>query len=158
MNSIPGWHPLVVHFPLALIVTAAVLLSVARAWPKPGLAATLAVVGTWNLCLGAAAVFVALGTGLAAALDLQVGAAAHQAVSAHMKSAVVTAMLALLVGIWRGFGADADSRPSAAFLLMLWLATAALAVTGYRGGQNVFHYGVGVSAASTRSVPGQRVP
>jgi uncharacterized membrane protein len=145
MHIVPGWHPIVVHFPLALIVTAAFMLSTARVLPGKTIAATLARVGTWNLCLGAVGVFLALGTGLAAAVDLHVGLAAHQAISAHVKSAVVTTMLVTLVAVWRGAGTDADSRPSWGFVLMLWIATSALIVTGYRGGQNVYRYGIGVS-------------
>jgi uncharacterized membrane protein len=148
MALIPAWHPIIVHFPLALIVTGTVSLSLARLVPGARIAATLATLGTWNLCLGAVAVFFALGTGLAATIGLQIGAAAHQALTAHVKSAVVTAILVLLVAVWRGAGTDADSRPTAGFLVMLWLATAALTVTGYRGGQNVYRYGIGVAAAA----------
>jgi uncharacterized membrane protein len=151
MNIIPGWHPIVVHFPLALIVTAAASLSLARFLPGEEMVAMLASWGTWNLCLGAVTVFLALGTGLAASIGLQIDAAAHQAVSAHVKSAVVTTMLVLLVAVWRGAGAAANSRPTWGFLVMLWLATGALTVTGYRGGQNVYRYGIGVaSSAITR--------
>jgi uncharacterized membrane protein len=148
MALIPGWHPIIVHFPLALIVTGAASLSLARLVSGARIAATLAAVGTWNLCLGAVSVFFALGTGLAAVIGLQIGAAAHQALTSHVKSAVVTTILVLLVAVWRGAGTDAESRPTAGFLLMLWLATAALTVTGYRGGQNVYRYGIGVEAAA----------
>ncbi len=149
MKIIPGWHPIIVHFPLALIVTATASLSLARLWRRERMVATLASLGTWNLCLGAVTVFLALGTGLAASIGLHVDAAAHQAISAHVKSAVVTTMLVVLVAVWRGAGADPNSRPSWGFLLMLWLATVALVVTGYRGGQNVYRYGVGVASVQT---------
>lgn len=149
MAFIPGWHPIVVHFPLALIVTGTASLSLAKVVPSARFAATLATVGTWNLCLGAVTVFFALGTGLAAAIGLQIGAAAHQALTAHVKSAVVTTILVLLVAVWRGAGTDADSRPTGGFLVMLWLATAALTVTGYRGGQNVYRHGIGVAVSGT---------
>ena len=132
------------HFPLALIVTAALCLSVARLRAAGRHAPALAIVGTWNLCLGAVALLVALGTGLAAVLDLHVDAAAQQAISAHVKSAMLTAVLVVLVVVWRGVGVAADSRPSRVFIVVLWMATAALVVTGYRGAQNVYVHGVGV--------------
>jgi uncharacterized membrane protein len=147
MQLLPGWHPIVVHFPLALIVTATLMLTLARVARGARLAATLATVGTWNLCLGAVAVFFALGTGLAAAMGLNVGIAAHQAISSHVKSAVVTTLLVLLVAVWRGSGTEPDSRPSWLFLVILWAATGALVVTGYRGGQNVYRYGIGVATS-----------
>ena len=153
MHIVPGWHPLIVHFPLALVVTAAFVLSLARVLRSDSTSATLAIVGTWNLCMGAAAILLALGTGLAGVIGLHVGATAHQAISAHVKSAVLTTILVLLVAVWRGAGTAPASRPSWAFIVMLWLATSALIVTGYRGGQNVFRYGIGVSATAETQAP-----
>src|SRR5580698_3535755 len=66
MIPLPEWHPIAVHFPLALTVTGALALSAARVAPPARHGATLAVVGTWNLCLGALGALFALGTGLAA--------------------------------------------------------------------------------------------
>jgi len=148
MHVIPGWHPMIVHFPLALIVTAAFCLTLARLAPARRYVPALAIVGTWNLCLGAVAVLFSLGSGLAAVIGLQVGLAAHEAITAHVKSALFTTVLVLLVAVWRGAGTAQDSRPSWVFVLLLWAATAALIVTGYRGGQNVYRYGIGVAHLS----------
>jgi uncharacterized membrane protein len=145
MQIVPGWHPIVVHFPLALVVTAAFAFGLARILPGPRHAASLATVGTWNLCLGAAAALFALATGLAAVIDLQVGPAARQAISIHMKWAMFTSLVLLLIAVWRGAGSAQDARPSWLFVLVLWAATAALIATGYRGGQNVYRYGIGVT-------------
>jgi uncharacterized membrane protein len=145
MNNGPGWHPMVVHFPLALVVTAASLLVVARLLRRERYSATLATVGTWNLCLGAIAALFALATGLAAMLDLHVGAAARQSIFLHVKWAIFTTLALVLLAVWRGAGAAQESRPSWVFIVVLVAATAALVVTGYRGGQNVYEYGIGVN-------------
>jgi len=127
MKLLPGWHPMVVHFPLALVVTAALFLLSARLLRRESYVATLATVGTWNLCLGAFAALLALATGLAATVGLHAGVAAHQ-----------------LLAVWRGAGSAQESRPSWIFMLVLLAATAALIVTGYHGGQNVYRHGIGV--------------
>jgi uncharacterized membrane protein len=145
IHSIPGWHPAIVHFPLALIVTAACFLSSARVLRSSRTVETLAIVGTWTLGVGALSLPFALGTGLAAVIDLHVGAAAHEAISSHVKSAILTAVLVLSAAVWRGAGAAQEARPSWGFLVVMWLATSSLMVTGYRGGQNVYRHGVGVS-------------
>jgi uncharacterized membrane protein len=151
MIILPGWHPIVVHFPLALIVTATLLLLAARLLRQERYAATFATVGTWNLCLGAVAALFAIATGLAAVLHLNVGAAAHQAISLHLRWGIFTTLVLVLLAVWRGAGCAQESRPSWLFLMLLLAATAALIVTGYRGGQNVYRYGVGVEAHTAAS-------
>jgi uncharacterized membrane protein len=145
MIPLPEWHPMAVHFPLALSVTGALALSAARVAPPERYGATLAVVGTWNLCLGAVGAFCALGTGLAAVASLEIAPTARAAVGLHVKWAIFTIGALALLAVWRGAGVDPKSRPSRAFLVVLWAVTAALLVTAYRGGQNVYRYGVGVA-------------
>jgi uncharacterized membrane protein len=144
MSIEPGWHPIVVHFPLALVVTAAFLLVAARLWRQERQAKTLATVGTWNLCIGAVAALFALASGLAALIGLHAGLAAHQSIFLHVKWAIFTSLALLLVAVWRGAGAAQESRPSWLFIVILLGMTAALVVTGYQGGQNVYRHGVGV--------------
>jgi uncharacterized membrane protein len=136
---------MVVHFPLALVVTAASLLVAARLLRQERHAAILATVGTWNLCLGAVAALFGLATGLAAVIDLHVGLAARQAISLHVKWAIFTSLALVLLAVWRGAGVAQESRPSWLFTVILVAATAALVVTGYRGGENVYAYGIGVN-------------
>jgi uncharacterized membrane protein len=145
MIPLPEWHPIAVHFPLALTVTGALALSAARAKTFERHGATVGVVGTWNLCLGALGVLFALGTDLAAVAGLELEPAARAAVAVHVKWAIFTSAALLLLAVWRGAGTDPKSRPSGFFLLLLWAVTAALVVTGYRGGENVYRFGVGVA-------------
>jgi len=58
----------------------------------------------------------------------------------------------LLLAVWRGAGTHQGSRPSWIFIIVLFAAAAALAVTGYRGGQNVYEFGVGVKKIAARPV------
>jgi uncharacterized membrane protein len=147
---------MVVHFPLALTIVAALLLVSARLLRSDTLAASMAIAGTINLCLGSVAALFALGTGLAAVLDLDVSAAVHQAISLHMKWAMFATLLLMLLAVWRGAGTAPASRPSWMFLIVLLAATAALTYTGYRGGKNVYEYGVGVKKIAARPVEAPR--
>jgi uncharacterized membrane protein len=151
MSLLPGWHPLVVHFPLALVLVATPLLLAARLLRSEAIASTAAIVGTWNLCIGAVAALFALATGLGAVLDLNVDAATHQAISLHMKWAMFSTLVLVLLAVWRGAGTAQGSRPSWVFIIVLLAAAAALVVTGYRGGENVYEFGVGVKRIAVRS-------
>ena len=150
MKLVPGWHPLIVHFPLALAITGALFLLAARLLKRESYVATMAIVGTWNLCLGACAALFALATGLAATLRLEASAAAHQAISTHLKWALFTTLALILLAVWRGAGTAQSSRPTWLFIVVLWAATGALSVTGYYGSQNVYRYGVGVTRDSAQ--------
>jgi len=141
---------MVVHFPLALVLTATLFLLSARLLRRESYIATLATVGTWNLCLGAFAALCALATGLAATVGLRAGVAAHQSLAEHVKWAIFTTLALVLLAAWRGAGSAQESRPSWIFMLVLLAATAALIVTGYHGGQNVYRFGIGVIATDMR--------
>ena len=144
MLSTPEWHPIAVHFPLALVLTGALTLSASRIDALRRHGAALATVGTWNLCLGAVGALFALGTGLAAVASIHVDAPSRAAVALHVKWALFTSTALLLLAVWRGAGGPPDARPSRWFLTAMWVVAAALIVTGFRGGQNVYRYGVGV--------------
>ncbi len=145
---IPGWHPLVVHFPFALCITGTLALTASRVVGNDRVAATLATAGTWNLVAGAVAALLAIGTGIAALIGLRVGVAAHQAIFVHVKWAMLTSMALTLLAVWRGAGNAHDERPSWLLVALLVLTSAAMAMTGYRGDLNVYRFGVGVSAGA----------
>jgi uncharacterized membrane protein len=156
MIGVIEWHPLAVHFPLALGVTGALALSAARLKGVGRHGPTLATIGTWNICLGALGALVAVATGLAAVASLDLEPAARLAVGLHVKWAIFATVGLLLIAAWRGAGNDPDSRPSRLFLAVMWAVIAALIVTGYRGGQNVYRFGVGVAPRIVSSEPSAR--
>ncbi len=142
---IPGWHPLLVHFPVALTISAALALVAARAVRDDDLARSLAITGTWNLIAAAVAALFAIGTGIAALADLQVGAAAHAAIFVHVKWAMLTSTVTMLLAVWRAAGQAHDARPSRGLVIAVVLASVAMAITAYRGDLNVYRYGVAVA-------------
>lgn len=145
MNAFPSWHPMLVHFPIALVLCGAAALFAARFLRQPSLAATLATVGTWNLCLGAAGILLAFATGLVATIGLQLGDEARHALGLHIKWAASASFLVILLALWRSAGSRPEARASGLFLVVLALACAALIVTAYRGGLNTYYYGIGVA-------------
>jgi uncharacterized membrane protein len=152
MTALPGWHPFVVHFPLGLVLTAAPLFIAARLLRREALAGVAATVGTWNLCIGALAALFAMASGLGALFDLQVSLAARQAIALHMKWAMFSTLLLVLLAVWRGAGSAPESRPSWAFIIFLLAASTSLLVTSFRGADNVYRYGVGLEKIAVRSL------
>ena len=141
----PSWHPLVIHFPIALLFAAVgidlVALGVRRASWLRRTAATLYV-------LGAVAAVAAWRTGEAAARGLQLPATTKELLSAHQEWGERTLWVFGILGIvrlaaeWRGLTA----RVSVHLPLFLAGALGLVVVneTGEHGGQLVYQHGVGV--------------
>ena len=139
-------HPMLVHFPLALTLVSALCLFCARAF-KPGLLQrTLSAAGTWNLILGAITALMTLGSGVSAVYDLRLDGGAQYSVSRHVILAVCTSQLIVLLAIWRGAKAFLETPPGWLFLSLLGIACLGLVATGYYGGENVYHYALGVAS------------
>jgi uncharacterized membrane protein len=139
------WHPMMVHFPLALTLAGAACLICTKLLKDGTVQNSLAFAGTWNLILGAAAALLTLGTGVLAAWHLTLIDGAQYSVSRHMIGAVCTSQLLALLALYRALAVAWNSVPSAWFLLFLGIACAGLIVTAYYGGENVYHYALGVA-------------
>lgn len=138
------WHPMIVHFPLALTLAGSACLTCTRLFKTETLQNSLALAGTWNLMLGAAAALLTLSTGVAAVWHLALVDGAQYSVSRHMIWAVCTSQLVLLLAMYRALAVTWNSVPCAWFLVFLGIACIGMIVTGYYGGENVYHYGLGV--------------
>ena len=151
MNLLPGWapnlHPLVVHFPIALLLTAAGL-DVAG-WALR-CNRSLRFVATALYVLGTLTIVATYFTGRAAAATIWLPGMAHAAVKDHWDWAfravwfftILTAVR--LVLLWR---IRADPRPALIALLTLagLLGVVLLGETGDRGGRLVYQHGVGIT-------------
>jgi len=144
MRIVPGWHPIVVHFAVALSVTGAFVLLAARYARRPRLIQSAAVAGTFNLGLSAVFSLLAILSGIAAVWDLHLSAAPRAAVSMHVIWAFFTTLALLLLSVWRVFGASPEEAPSNLFISIMLATIAAVTVTAYLGGENVYRYGIGV--------------
>jgi uncharacterized membrane protein len=137
-------HPMFVHFPLALTLTGFACLLCARALQHRPVHAALAACGTWNFIIAGVTALLTLATGVVAAWHLQLHGGAQYSVSRHVIWAVCTSQLVVLLGLWRGLANRGDKTPSRIFLVIGLIACIGFIVTGYYGGENVYHYAIGV--------------
>ncbi|MDE1900594.1 MAG: DUF2231 domain-containing protein [Alphaproteobacteria bacterium] len=145
MNNIivPNWHPLFVHFPIALLVAAAGLLAAAFFWKEGAVRSKLYQSGLINLWLGTVGAGAAIATGLYASLTVQHDELGHMAITRHMHWALLTLALSLLTAAV-AIRFRRKDRPTTLMLALALLCAAAVGVTGYLGGENVFRHGIGV--------------
>jgi uncharacterized membrane protein len=167
---LPNWHPVFVHFTVALYATSAALFFLGRAFAARPWSAACLNVAYWNLWLGAGLTVATVAAGFYAyfTVDHDVGAgltvatvaagfyayytvdhdaASHAAMADHRNWALATAAVWWVLALW----AARDYAPNRAvrgpFLGALVLSVGLLTVTGWKGGDLVYRHGLGVLSA-----------
>ena len=141
---LPNWHPMVVHFTVALLLTGSFLFLVGTVLARrpAGSAATL--VARWNLALGIVAALITLATGWQAYNTVAHDAPSHANMTVHLRWALGAAALFLVAGIAAWIDRQRAAGAGPALLAAVMLGSVALAITGWLGGENVYRYGLGV--------------
>jgi len=135
-------HPLVVHFPIALLTLAAFCEIFARLSGRESLRTT----AYWNLVFGAIFAAVAVATGLFAENQAPKTGSVHEAVESHEFSAFITLALFAIIFLWRVVReGEFYKKFSMIFLCAMIVAWFSLAVTSYYGGELVYKHGVGAA-------------
>jgi uncharacterized membrane protein len=136
-------HPLLVHFPIALLTSFLAVEAWGMLFRKPG-ARRLA---SGLLYLGAAGAVVTAGTGLIAAESVPHGAVVHDLMEWHMRAGLTVATLSAAMAIWRTAGGIPESVMARTLHLFLTLILAVVLVLGADlGGTMVYQHGVGVKS------------
>lgn len=150
MEIIPNWHPILVHFTVALLSVSVVLFlaeSFVRHWP---LHIQLVTVARWNLWLGALAAIATVIAGFDAFNSIPHSSEhQHLAMLDHRKWALSTAALFILLAAWSlsaSLRGKADFRQSKNFIFVTLMTVAGLmlSITGYKGAELVYRHGLGV--------------
>ena len=138
--SLESIHPVIVHFPIALLLTAVMLDLVAMigAWP------TLHRAALWNLALGAVAAGLAVWTGLEAEEAAKGPDAIYTIIGLHEKLGISTLVLSAVLLGWRLIKLDRLTRRARLLTLPLMLAMVGTVTFGaYLGGRLFYEFGVG---------------
>ncbi len=142
----PNFHPLFVHFPIALIVVIAFCEIAALLTRKT-------IFRQASLVLAVFVVFGAIGsvaTGLAAEESVEHSAAAHELMETHELVGIIFLGIVVIYAVMRLVFRNRSGGITA--LICAILAVVALAVVfygAYLGGEMVYRYGVGVQTAGT---------
>lgn len=144
---IPNLHPLLVHFPIALIsVSAFFHVAALLTRSKPACAVHCNILAHTTLWLGALAVLPTAFFGWQASNSVNHDEVSHAAMMIHRTWAVGTlAVLAILAG-WDGWRNKVDSSPAWWFVVAIIGAWGLVATTAWHGGELVYRHGLGVIA------------
>ncbi|HEX6734330.1 MAG TPA: DUF2231 domain-containing protein [Azonexus sp.] len=144
----PNWHPAVVRFPIALTVTATLLLLAGHRRPAK---AQLATSGRLLVTLAAASAVLAALLGWQAYQTVDHDAAGHLVMVKHRNWALATTAALLVLALWDALRQRGGKTVHTLMLPAMVLVSGGFGVTGWLGGEMVFRHGVGVSAAAFAS-------
>lgn len=144
IEIIPNWHPIWVHFAVALLLTASGLFLL-FGWKKDshGNASNALIVARWTLRLGVAAAAGALLTGHWASGTVVHDDLAHSNMMVHRTWAFAAAAAFALAAVIDYLRRPRSSSSVLTNLLVL-AGSVALAITGLEGAENVYEHGLGV--------------
>lgn len=141
---IPNFHPIAVHFPIALTFIALLFGLAASIGRSSTLAPYLAATAHFTLWLAAIAAAVAVLFGWLAFNSVNHDDAGHAAMLLHRAWAVPTATGIILLACWDAKKHRVSAVMPAPTLVLLFLLSGAIAVTGWLGGEVVYRHGIGV--------------
>lgn len=144
IDIIPNWHPIFVHFTVALLSISVALFVAVRFMANEKLRAQWEVVAQWNLWLGAIITLVTVAMGVVAYNTVAHDTPSHEAMTEHRNWALVTAALFELLAVWSALRARAGHGINTLILVGLVVAGGLLFSTAWHGGEVVYRYGLGV--------------
>lgn len=147
IEILPNFHPILVHFTVALFSVSTVLFVVlelaGRRLPEY-LQLQWTTVARWNLWLGAGASIFTVLAGIHAFNSVEHDAASHAAMADHRNWATATFILFMLLAGWNALRTRAGRSHGKTFVPLLLAAQLMLLSTAWRGGELVYRYGLGV--------------
>jgi len=154
IDIIPNWHPIFVHFTVALLSTASVLFTVSIILPEFQYKEQVIIVARWNLWMGSFITIVTLLAGWQAYNTVFHDAPSHVAMTNHRNWALITASLFFVLAAWQ-LKCRLQKYIRLSFVIAMLIAFSFLLTTAYKGGELVYRYGLGVMSLPTTEEHGQ---
>jgi len=144
IEIIPNWHPIFVHFAVALLIMAVIFHIVAAVNNQSTNYYQFENVANWNLWIGALFAIITVVAGWFAYNSVKHDTPSHLAMTDHRNWAMVTTGLFVLLAIWSFRRAKKSVAISWLIALPLVAASGLLGVTAWKGGELVYRHGLGV--------------
>lgn len=146
LQSLPNWHPIFVHFTVALFSVAVLLYIVAHVSGPGAFGRTVRTAARVNLALGVVFTVGTLLSGWYAYNTVPHDAASHEVMTTHRNWALIAAAAFGLLTLWAVRHWFRNQREGRGFVVAAAIAAAPLIVAGHYGGELVYGHGVGVQS------------
>jgi len=140
---IPNWHPIFVHFTVALLAFSVGLFVVTQFMSGP-LKEQWLIVTRWALWFGAGITLITGLAGLDAYNSVAHDTPSHAAMTEHRNWAISVIALFSLLAVWAALRARAGRALGKVFIALILAGGLLLASTAWHGGELVYRFGLGV--------------
>jgi uncharacterized membrane protein len=144
IEIIPNWHPIFVHFTVALLSISLPLFIVSYLTSNTSLASQWDTAGRWNLWLGTGITVLTVLAGWYAFNTVKHDTPSHEIMVEHRNLAIVTLLIFLVITIWSIVRYQAKKGKSWLFVAALLVGVGMLTSTAWHGGELVYRHGLGV--------------
>lgn len=144
IEIIPNWHPVFVHFTVALLSIAVLFFILGTVLSTHKWREQWLIVAHWNLWVGAAISLLTVTAGWFAFNSVNHDTPSHEAMIEHRNLALVTLAVFLPITLWSLARYRAGKPVQAAFLAALLVAQGLLLSTAWHGAELVYRHGLGV--------------
>lgn len=154
---IPNYHPIFVHFTIALISTSLAMLVLSYLLrSKHNIQQECLIVSRWCLWLGALASLATIAAGFHAFYTVGHDAVSHKVMTVHRNWGITTFTAIWLMAVW-SFALYLKHKPVRwLFAIGLAITTALVMITGWYGAELVYRYGTGVKSLPQVETVGHR--
>lgn len=144
IEIIPNWHPIFVHFTIGLFSTSAILFVVHKLILNAKWSEMILNAAYVNLWVGAFFTILTISAGWYAYNTVAHDGPSHAAMTSHRNSAIITTLIWSVAVIWSVINFAKRKSVNIFFVTLIIVASIMLAITGYKGGEAVYRYGLGV--------------
>lgn len=144
LNVLPNWHPIFVHFTVALLILSSALHLLSHFVSDSGLKNQLVIVARWNLWIGIGFTLLTVAAGWYAFYTVDHDTPSHLAMTEHRNWAMAALAAFLGIAAWEFYLYRHRKGKSWLFTALLVLASGLLLSTAWHGGELVYRYGLGV--------------
>lgn len=142
---IPNYHPIMVHFTIALVVTSFGTFILSYIFQKiQSIKQEFLIVSRWCLWLAALASILTIIAGLHAFYTVEHNAVSHHIMIIHRRWGISAFVAIWLMAIWSYILYKKQKLPTWFFAVALAITTVLVMVTSWYGAELVFRYGTGV--------------
>lgn len=152
---IPNWHPLLVHFTIALLSVSALLFALTVFIRNSEIQTRVKTVAVWNFWIGAGVTLLTLLAGWQAFNSVAHDEPSHLAMIEHRNWALITAGWLSLMAIWLLVCLRKKRNPiSVIFAIVALVMLGLLGTTAWHGAELVYRHGLGVLSLPAVEVHG----